>query len=1526
KASRDITLLNNIDAHKSFFSLFKASDPKEKERYENAVKNVLQAAGFEGAAFKDGHIYGTKGDKTYRINENFFDNFQTHILSNAGTLAGSIVGAAQGASRGLPGAIIGGALGAGLGAGLDHALSNYTLNREQNFSDMARHMIEQGSLNVVGDALFLGGAKAISTLGKHADTLRRGASAVAGYIPGIGMTQRFLNGNVKAAQEVLAEVYTPEQEQALKEFAKNFGGELSIDAKSTPLAQKVKNAFGEDSKTYKAYQNIEDIFRLSKQSEQQEAFIRAIRADDSGTLLAFMSEAANSSPRAHNTLKGILNKTTRNLEAQLEQLHLNPADIKAIFEDLDKGTRQSYTEATQRIIPEVLEGFKTTLEPSKVKNIYKELEEQGFMLEARPFLKHIENNIYNPEGVSFTQLNNALKTLNSHAKHASNPGLKDYIRNTTQNIFRHDIKEGIDDLFSQLPEEIGKKYQELYHTTLKDYATMKETLKMVDGGGLKLRDAKRSEAKALEGLLKYAQGQGEAGLDNLTRLSKGLSPANREVLELNMLDRLFKSSLLENDGLRVFDSQAFFKRLEGLKEGTFSSQASKDFIDIASGFNRLFNQDAKIAAALKANTGEQVGSSIATSVSGAVQYQVTKALFGLVVRTMPHIPFAKSINSKVSQAALRYHIKAALNKSVSVGDFKQHLRALGQRVEFDNATKALIREIEGGLPPDDMPPDSGGGGMLPPKSEGDKAPSADDGGGLEGVKGGEKRNLTPQEIKEAIEQWDLSPEANANTKQRLVVSSVDTAEAQELGQALKFKGKRELVREIDAHQVLHTLKQHGDANKEASRGQIAVTLEDIAHYQEYLKNPDFKHIQEESGRIVYAKQINGYAVVIEEALSGQDKLRFFDMWKLKGQLNKEVLLSHSQRPNTTPSLDLEGHMPSSGTNPTTPELKNQEGTDLPTKSTLKEELSPQEIKSHIEQWDLTNPKATDRLLIGKVEGKELEQLSQEFKFNGNYALARQIDSKHVAHVMNRHSNPKIETSRNQIPITMEDIANYPNIVKSADIREVEGNRIRYKKQINGHYVVIEEALTKKNKISFVTMWKSKGDIATPRTPSSMGYDLDRTLSRGYQDDPTTPPLKKPSIREQALAFRQEQKRREQEALEAKEAKYKAERQEQEQAYQASLAQKESQAGTKENQKDLKLGTPIAMQRLQGRSSSVSLDDEHIYPLDFVVVKTQDVKPSFNTGVGTQTRTQTNSKMVEQIAQNFKPEMVLNRGGFDDLPLILSDGQVIAGNHRAKGMQNFTPQSRHTYEQAILEHYGLELKGDELLVRTPKNELDTQEIINLASASNKERAHTYGDKLIAALGKYDSKITPDNLENYLKQSHDVQELAQNVGRALDTQAKEPDIEGANLALLAQSARNTQDYTLSKALNDAQKTLDIEDFSKLKEMLVKNAGSFYTLLRDSRLPNLHLAPYLTQSIPSMAHALKTTRQENFTKLYEDLSALLKTTDEHGINALVKMNPEVYDAMASELLGASLARFVRLKNPAQSFYEFLKNAHKG
>uniref|UniRef100_UPI001F08166D PBECR3 domain-containing polyvalent protein n=1 Tax=Helicobacter suis TaxID=104628 RepID=UPI001F08166D len=189
---------------------------------------------------------------------------------------------------------------------------------------------------------------------------------------------------------------------------------------------------------------------------------------------------------------------------------------------------------------------------------------------------------------------------------------------------------------------------------------------------------------------------------------------------------------------------------------------------------------------------------------------------------------------------------------------------------------------------------------------------------------------------------------------------------------------------------------------------------------------------------------------------------------------------------------------------------------LPTKTKLERELSPQEIHEVISKWDLKNPSPKDRLLIGRVQGEELEQLAKEFKFKGNYALAREIDAQHVAHALNRHSNISVETSRNQIPITLEDITNYPNIIKNAEVREVERDSIVYKKQINGHYVVVEEALTSQNKIRFVTMWKSKGTITTPPTPSSKGYDLDRTLSGSYdKPNPTTPPLKSQEFKAKA---------------------------------------------------------------------------------------------------------------------------------------------------------------------------------------------------------------------------------------------------------------------------------------------------------------------------------------------------------------------------------------------------------------------------
>ena len=149
------------------------------------------------------------------------------------------------------------------------------------------------------------------------------------------------------------------------------------------------------------------------------------------------------------------------------------------------------------------------------------------------------------------------------------------------------------------------------------------------------------------------------------------------------------------------------------------------------------------------------------------------------------------------------------------------------------------------------------------------------------------------------------------------------------------------------------------------------------------------------------------------------------------------------------------------------------------KSKLVKNLQEGEILEHIKKWDLKNASPDDRLLISKLSSEESQRLQKEFNFKGNYELVRQIDAQHIAHTLAQHGDEISEASRGQEAISLKDIAGYENIIKSADTRELRGKRIIYKKQINGHFVVVEEALTGKNRLGFVTMWKSKGKIKPP---------------------------------------------------------------------------------------------------------------------------------------------------------------------------------------------------------------------------------------------------------------------------------------------------------------------------------------------------------------------------------------------------------------------------------------------------------------
>ncbi|RVY45544.1 DUF3519 domain-containing protein [Helicobacter pylori] len=372
------------------------------------------------------------------------------------------------------------------------------------------------------------------------------------------------------------------------------------------------------------------------------------------------------------------------------------------------------------------------------------------------------------------------------------------------------------------------------------------------------------------------------------------------------------------------------------------------------------------------------------------------------------------------------------------------------------------------------------------------------------------------------------------------------------------------------------------------------------------------------------------------------------------------------------------------------------------------------------------------------------------------------------------------------------------------------------------------------------------------------------------------------------------------------------------------AQKNAMLGKSELDREIFKSDNIPYKELENTpKTSVSLNDDEIHPLKFVIVNKSDLKPNFK-NIGTQMRTVVDSKKVEEIAKRFDPKLIIGRGGFDDLPIILQDGQIIAGNHRIQGMLNFTSESRKKYEQAIEENFNIRLKPNELLVRMLEHELNDKEIFKLASKSNENRANSFSDTLLSAMSSYNDKLKhlPPKFE-----SDSVENLANQVARVLERDAKIPShtqVENANLSLLSHYARNTPNNSFLEVFDNAYKNLDREQFKAFKEMFANNSANFHNLNNDTTIKNFTISPYLTDALDTSAKMLESgNRADNFSKLVNDINYLVNSTDENGMNAFIKENKDAYNSVISELLGSSFARFLRLENPSAQFYEFLVKA---
>ncbi|VEJ23131.1 tetrahydrofolate dehydrogenase/cyclohydrolase, NAD(P)-binding domain protein [Helicobacter pylori] len=457
------------------------------------------------------------------------------------------------------------------------------------------------------------------------------------------------------------------------------------------------------------------------------------------------------------------------------------------------------------------------------------------------------------------------------------------------------------------------------------------------------------------------------------------------------------------------------------------------------------------------------------------------------------------------------------------------------------------------------------------------------------------------------------------------------------------------------------------------------------------------------------------------------------------------------------------------------------------------------------------------MIIEKASNKELELL-QDANFKQN--IRASLDHEAITHILKRHGVNSVNVRNGESPITYEDIANYRYIVNNADailrtLDKYNQEAITAFKQINGYAVVVEQAVNKKNELVLKTMYKNNGSYKNNdvyKEFSSTSLDANAKVPHGLSshsgatDNPTPKPLNRDLLKntelnnettqevknlsplEQANAeklakLESERLQSEQEFLKAKEQELKRK-----EALKRKLEHERGNAGNIESQTKIEVGEDIPTSiQVQIPKSRVRLNEREIYDLDYAIVKAKDLKPSFTTG-GTQKRTDMNEEQIKSIAENFDPKKIFGSGGFEDLPIILHDGQVIAGNHRIQGMLNFTPKSRYIYNRAIKEYYHIDLQPDELLVRMPNKRLDNTEINNLAAGSNQGRFNSESDHAIAVLSHYEAKLK--ELEKKLD-ADSIYSLKNIVAKNLNfDKATHPNVGDSNLALLMYNMPRTK----------------------------------------------------------------------------------------------------------------------------------------
>ncbi|EIW9953039.1 DUF3519 domain-containing protein [Campylobacter upsaliensis] len=569
------------------------ADEKEKKEFQqnflNDAYKIAELSGFDDVGLdKKGELYFIKDEQKYLVNTGFFDNFAQLLNDTKFEFAGGVLGGLKGFNSGksakgkVAKSILGAAAGSFGGAFLDAKIADMYLNRESDFKKNLDFAIQAGLLSMAGDGVIL----SVKPLAKGLYKGVKKGGEILGEYSILGTLKTLPEQNIQAAEKIIDEVFSPKMKEELKAAQEEFGGSVrGEDLKNAffaNLQKKFTQKYGENDSKTKSVAKIAEIFNTNSLKTRQQAMLDLVRSDTHGSTLAYLLEIAKDDVKIQSNLKNMLNLASSNVEKNLKNLNINAREIKHILDEFEAGNKAAFKEVESQISKLYDENYRVVLSKGEYENIKEEFRQNGVNLEEMtPFLRDLEANVFNENGVTFTQLNNFRKNLNFYIFNKDKtPNFINTLKKIGENILKNEIDKGIDNIFSQ-NKAAYESIKELYSTSLKDYATLKSLNESIKN--LKLQDSAKSADEVLNSLIKYAKGQGEKGVNNLQKIKDYLGEENNAFLEMQILNKLFKESVVENDraSLRVFDSEGFLGRVKELvgENELYERKIGREFLE-----------------------------------------------------------------------------------------------------------------------------------------------------------------------------------------------------------------------------------------------------------------------------------------------------------------------------------------------------------------------------------------------------------------------------------------------------------------------------------------------------------------------------------------------------------------------------------------------------------------------------------------------------------------------------------------------------------------------------------------------------------------------------------------------------------------------------------------------------------------------------------------------------------------------------------------------------------------------------------